>query len=224
MALLTELEKKLNYRFLQITLLETALTHSSVGKNNNERLEFLGDSILNFIIGDYLFQKFSTIQEGQLSRMRAALVKGETLTTLAQAFNLADFMLLGPGEMHVQGGCRHSILAGAVEAIIGGIYLDSNFDTCRRCVLSWYESFLKDISVEQQYIDAKTQLQEVLQAKKNALPVYTIVRQTAGAYQQIFTVECRVEAYHQVTEGQGQNRRQAEQIAAALMLEKINYD
>ena len=217
------LQQRLNYFFLKPEHLTTALTHSSVGKNNNERLEFLGDALLSCIISKYLFKQFPEIQEGQLSRMRAALVKGETLTQLAQAFHLADFILLGPGEKKSKHQCRDSILAGAMEALIGAIYLDSHFDTCERCVLAWYKNFLPDIQAEQRYVDAKTQLQELLQAKKYALPLYTIRQQMGNGSQQIFTVECRVAALDLVTLGQGKNRRQAEQQAAATMLEKIHH-
>jgi ribonuclease-3 len=200
-------------------LLTLALTHSSASKDNNERLEFLGDSIVNFIVGEYLFQQFPQAQEGQLSRMRAALVKGEALAKLAQMLHLSELVIVGPGETRV----RSSILEGAMEALIGAIYLDTDLDTCRRCVLDWYSDSLKTMTLEQQHVDAKTQLQEILQAQHLALPVYSVVEQQGPAHKQIFMVECCVEALGHVTQAQGHNRKKAEQMAAQLMLEKIQH-
>lgn len=219
-----QLEKLLNYQFVNSALLELALTHSSSEKNNNERIEFLGDSIVNFIIGNDLFNRFPEAQEGQLSQIRATLVRGETLALLAQGFKISNVLIVGPGEMRTNGEYRHSILAGTMEAIIGAVYLDSNFETCRACVLNWYQPLLENISLDQQFTDAKTQLQELLQAKKMALPKYSIINQKGGAHKQFFIVECSVEGLKITTQGQGSNRRQAEQAAAALMIEKMNND
>ncbi|MES2204970.1 MAG: ribonuclease III [Pseudomonadota bacterium] len=198
-------------------LLTLALTHSSAAKDNNERLEFLGDSLVNFIVGEYLLNKFPKAQEGQLSRMRASLVKGETLAKLAQTLNLSDLMIIGPGEKRG----RTSILADAMEALVGAVYLDSNFETCRQCVLRCYGDLLTHITLEQQHVDAKTQLQELLQARRLALPIYTVIAQKGEVHDQVFTVECRVEALNKTTQAQGSNRRQAEQTAAAIMIEKL---
>lgn len=205
------------YDFSDKTLLTLALTHSSAAKDNNERLEFLGDALVNLIVGEYLFHKFPQAQEGQLSRMRAALVKGEALTQLAQTLNLSDMIIVGPGEMRV----RSSILAGTMEALIGAVYLDSNFETCRECVLRWYGDRLTSITLEQQHVDAKTQLQELLQARRLALPLYTVIEQKGQTHRQIFTIECRVEALNECSQAQGSNRRQAEQAAAAIMIERL---
>lgn len=217
------IEELLGYRFLNPKLLEVALTHSSAGKNNNERVEFLGDAIVNFVVGNYLFDKFPQAQEGQLSRMRASLVKGDALAELAKSFKLSDVLVLGPGEVRMNGNCRSSILAGTMEALIGAVYLDSDFETCRRCVLSWYGDTLTNITLEQQHIDAKTQLQELLQARRLALPNYVVVEQTGEVHRQLFRVACRVEALNESTEAQGSNRRQAEQAAATLMIERIQH-
>jgi len=218
---LGQLETILEYHFTDKTLLALALTHSSAAKNNNERLEFLGDSIVNFIVGNFLFDKFPQAQEGQLSRMRAALVKGETLAALAHEFRLSEIVTVGPGETRTGGNCRSSILAGTVEALIGAVYVDSDLETCRQCVLRWYGDLLTTITLEQQHVDAKTQLQELLQARRLALPQYVVLEQAGEAHQQLFTVECRVEALQASTQGQGNNRRQAEQAAAAIMIERL---
>ena len=207
----------MRHDFSDKQLLTLALTHSSAAKENNERLEFLGDSLVNFIVGEALFKKFPQAQEGQLSRMRASLVKGETLAKLAQTLNLSDLMIIGPGEKRG----RNSILADTLEALVGAVYLDSNFETCRQCVLRWYGDTLSSITLEQQHVDAKTQLQELLQARRLALPLYTVIEQKGEVHNQIFTVECRVEALNETTQAQGSNRRQAEQAAAAIMIEMI---
>ncbi len=218
---LGHVERILAYDFLDKALLMQALTHSSASKNNNERLEFLGDSILNFAVGNYLFHKFPEAQEGQLSRMRASLVKGEALAELAKVFRLSEFIVVGPGEIRVAGNYRDSILAGTVEALIGAVYMDSDFATCQRCVLRWYGDTLTMISLEQQHVDAKTQLQELLQARRLALPKYIVIEKSGEAHCQFFTIECHVEALNECTQAQGNNRRQAEQTAAALMIERI---
>ncbi len=214
-------ERILEYYFSDKTLLTLALTHSSAAKNNNERLEFLGDSILNFVIGNYLFDKFSEAQEGQLSRIRAALVKGDTLAELAKSFTLSEFIVVGPGEIRVAGNYRDSILAGTIEALIGAVYMDSDFEKCRHFILHWYGDTLSSITLEQQHVDAKTQLQELLQARRLALPSYIVIEKSGAAHRQFFTIECRVEALNECTQAQGNNRRQAEQAAAAIMIERI---
>ena len=202
-------------------LLTLALTHSSASQHNNmhnnERLEFLGDSLVNLIVGEYLFKQFPEAQEGQLSRMRAALVKGEALEKLARTLNLSDQIIIGPGE--IRG--RSSILAGTVEALIGAVYLDSDFETCRQYVLRWYGDFLTNITLEQQHVDAKTQLQELLQARRLDLPIYTVIEQKGAVHKQVFTVKCCVAALNEATQAQGSNRRQAEQAAAFIMIEMI---
>lgn len=219
-----QLEKLLNYQFVNRELLKIALTHSSAAKNNNERVEFLGDSIVNFVVGNYLYNKFPEAQEGQLSRMRAALVKGEALSELSKSFNVSDALIVGPGETRINGNYHSSILAGTMEAIIGAVYLDSNFETCQACVMRWYGDTLKEISLEHQYVDPKTQLQEILQSQKKDLPSYAVMSQKGGAQKQVFTVSCTVAAFNEVTTAQGGNRKQAEQAAAAMMIERIKHD
>lgn len=204
------------HAFSNPSLFTLALTHSSAGKENNERLEFLGDSLVNLIVGEYLFKRFPEAQEGQLSRMRAALVKGEALAQLAQTLHLSEALILGPGEKRG----RSSILAGAMEALIGAVYLDSDFETCQQCVLRWYGETLTQITLEQHHVDAKTQLQELLQARRLALPVYSVIDQKGAAHKQVFTIECRVEALNLSAQAQGSNRKQAEQAAASIILKQ----
>ncbi len=217
------IQEVLGYHFSNISLLKLALTHSSVSKANNERLEFLGDALVNLIIGDYLFKHFPEAQEGRLSRIRASLVKGEALATLANLLGLSEVISVGPGEILIEGKYRASILAGAMEALIGAVYLDSDFLSTQACVLRWYEKQLLNISLDQQHIDAKTQLQELLQARRVALPVYSVLSQEGLLHRQVFHVECRVADLNLSTQADGHNRKCAEQIAAALMIEKVNH-
>lgn len=210
------------YLFKNEALLTLALTHRSLGKVNNERLEFLGDSIVNFIVGERLFLQFPQAFEGQLSRIRASLVKGEALAELAAEIQLPDMLVMGEGESRSGGNHRSSILAGAMEAVIGAMYLDGSFEQCQQHVLSWYESRFSELTIDDQCIDAKTMLQEFLQANKHALPRYEIVDTKGKAHEQIFTVHCVVECSDEVTQGVGSSRRKAEQVAAHLMLKKLS--
>ncbi len=171
----TELARKLNYTFKDESLAELAVTHRSHGKRNNERLEFLGDSILNFVIAEALFKRFPEAKEGQLSRLRAQLVKGETLAEIAREMKLGDYLKLGSGELKSGGFRRDSILADAVEAIIGAIYLDSDMDVCRGYVLRWYKERLEQTNLQNTQKDSKTRLQEFLQSRRVALPEYELM-------------------------------------------------
>ncbi len=209
------------YDFVNKQLLTLALTHSSASKDNNERLEFIGDGLVNLIIADYLFKTFPDAQEGQLSRMRASLVKGEALAVLAQSLKLSDSIIVGPGEMRIAGQYRESILAGVMEAMIGAIYLDSNFERCQQVVLAWYKPMLANLNISQSHIDAKTQLQEMMQARRLPLPHYVLIEQTPS---KIFHIECRLEMLEEITRAQAENRKKAEQIAAKLMIEKIQNE
>lgn len=216
---LSALCRKLNYSFNNQKLLEEALTHRSVNSVNNERLEFLGDSLLNFIIAGELFLRHSSATEGELSRQRANLVKGETLADLAQEFNLGEYLRLGIGELKSGGFNRKSILANALEAIIGAIYLDSNIEQCQECVVSWYATRLERYSSIGSLKDAKTRLQEYLQAQKLSLPEYEILETEGDAHEQIFHVKCTVHGLSHTTQGSGTTRRSAEQEAAEKFLE-----
>jgi ribonuclease-3 len=214
------LMQKLQYQFKDISLLKAALTHRSVRGENNERLEFLGDSLLNFIIGEQLYRTFPQAKEGDLSRLRASLVKGETLAEIAQEFELGDFLRLGPGELKSGGFARKSILADAFEAIIGAIYLDSNFESCRERVLDWFAERVKAIHLSLQK-DPKTRLQEYLQAQHLPLPRYEILTIEGEAHAQIFHIECKVSGLSFVTSSVGPSRRKAEQYAAEKFLDLL---
>ncbi|GAA3940100.1 ribonuclease III [Litoribacillus peritrichatus] len=220
------LDKKLGYSFKDIELLELALSHRSVGNTNNERLEFLGDSILNFVIGEDLYRRFPDIQEGHLSRLRARMVKGATLAELGLEFGLSDFMKMGAGELKSGGYRRESILADAVEAIIGAIHLENNGDmsVCKRVILAWYQSRLDKLSIKDTLKDPKTRLQEFLQSRKLALPEYEVVKVKGLSHKQTFHVECRVEGTEEVATGTGTSRRIAEQVAAAEALILLGVD
>jgi ribonuclease III len=218
MSNLANLIEKLHYKFQDESLLRAALTHRSVHGENNERLEFLGDSLLNCIIALAIYQHYPTAKEGELSRLRASLVKGETLAILAQQFELNKYIRLGPGELRSGGAQRESILADALEAIIGAIYLDSDFQVCKELVLSWFADRLSLSDISDNLKDPKTLLQEYLQAQKLPLPLYTILSVTGEAHAQMFHIECRVPDLNQVAAGIGRSRRKAEQEAARKLL------
>ncbi|WP_162045604.1 ribonuclease III [Vibrio taketomensis] len=215
------LEKKLGYSFTQAELINLALTHRSANGKHNERLEFLGDSILSFVIADDLYHRFPKVNEGDMSRMRATLVRGNTLAELGREFALGDYLKLGPGELKSGGFRRDSILADAVEAIIGAIYLDSDLETVRGIVLSWYQSRLEAIKPGVSQKDPKTRLQEFLQGRRKPLPVYTVTNIKGEAHNQEFTVSCEVAGIGAPVIGKGTSRRKAEQAAAETALEQL---
>jgi ribonuclease-3 len=218
---LSKLQKKLGYRFKNDALLLQALTHRSMGGNNNERLEFLGDGLLNGIMAMTLYQRFVEASEGELTRMRATLVCGETLAELATRFELGEHLILGLGELKSGGVYRKSILADSLEAILGAIYQDSDFDTLKSCVLSWYQEKLVSPELITLSKDPKTQLQEYLQAAHLNLPVYTVESVEGPQHSQLFTVNCVIETLSITTQGRGKSRRFAEQHAAYLAVQKI---
>ncbi|WP_444911206.1 ribonuclease III [Microbulbifer sp. PAAF003] len=211
--LLERLCKRLGHDFDQAELLELALTHRSHGSRNNERLEFLGDSILGFTIGAALYEQFPNGREGQLSRLRAQLVSGETLAKLARELEIGDCLRLGEGEMKSGGFRRASILADAVEALIGAIYLDAGLEAARARVLEWFALRLQGLSLET-VKDPKTRLQEWLQARKKPLPEYKVVDVSGAEHAQHFVVECRVSGLTQPVKGEASSRRNAEKTAA----------
>ncbi len=216
------LYEKLNYRFKNPELLEDALSHRSFrGNKNNERLEYLGDAVLNFVIAAALFRQNIKAREGELSRLRANLVRGETLTDLAKEFELGKYLRLGAGELKTGGAQRKSILADGMEAVVGAIYLDGGFQACETCILRWYTHRLENVETIPDLKDPKTQLQEYLQAKKLALPVYTILALEGPAHQQSFKVECQIQGLPNKAIGLGSSRRRAEQKAAEKILEEL---
>ena len=215
------LQRALGYEFSDPELLTLALTHRSAGGNNNERLEFLGDSIVNHIIAEALYQRFPKAREGDMSRMRASLVKGETLAEVARELQLGDYLQLGPGERKSGGQRRGSILADAFEAVVGAILLDSSVEQCRARVLDWFAPRLGQLSEGSADKDAKTQLQEYLQGRRNPLPEYELVGVLGEDHQQQFHVACRLQKPTLVVEGAGSSRRKAEQAAARSALERL---
>lgn len=216
---LSELERFLGYSFSDDSLLRNALTHRSVSGDNNERLEFLGDSILNFVIAAELFQNYANAPEGDLSRLRASLVNKETLVKVAQQLELGDFILLGSGELKSGGFRRKSILADAVEAIFGAVYLDAGFDASRQLILRLYESWLETGIDIEQLKDPKTRLQEYLQSRRQVLPDYEVVEAYGKPHAQTFKVRCVVAGLDRNIYGIGSSRRKAEQQAAEAVLE-----
>ncbi len=214
-----ELCRKLGYIFNNPNLLKIALTHRSSSEDNNERMEFLGDSIVNFVIAEALYDQFPYAHEGDLSRWRATLINRDTLGDIGRQFDLGRYLHLGLGELKSGGNSRTSILSCAMEAIIGAIYIDGGFEAARACILRWYESLLKTLTTVATHKDPKTQLQEYLQSRHMPLPQYEVESIEGEAHQQLFVVSCVVQA-HKVM-GKGTSRRRAEQEAAAMMLEEI---
>ncbi|MEQ6885869.1 ribonuclease III [Salicola sp. Rm-C-2C1-2] len=221
---LDQLQKRLGYHFSDVEHLRLALTHRSYGGNNNERLEFLGDSILNMVMAQYLFHRFPEAREGQLSRLRARLVRGATLAEIALEFELGDCLRLGSGELKSGGFRRESILADAVESIVGAIYLDSELEQARERLLAWFGSRLDRLSLQDTQKDPKTRLQEFLQSRRQALPNYEVETVRGEAHQQTFYVNCNVPVLKAATRGQGGSRRAAEQDAASLALEQLEQE
>lgn len=210
----------LGHDFRDPAWLELALTHRSVsGARNNERLEFLGDSILNFLIADYLYDRFPQENEGKLSRLRALLVKQDTLASVARDLQLGDHLRLGAGELKSGGYRRESILADTVEAVLGAIYRDTgDIEACRARVHAWFGYRLESVGQETVIKDSKSRLQEYLQGRRLALPLYTVVGIEGEAHNQSFQVTCAVPGLTLPTLGNGVSRRQAEQDAAAEAL------
>jgi len=221
-ASLQRLEKKIGYHFKDENYLKLALTHRSANGTHNERLEFLGDSILSFVIADELYHRFPKVDEGDMSRMRATLVRGHTLAELGREFQLGDYLYLGPGELKSGGFRRDSILADAVEAIIGAIYLDSDTEIIRGIILSWYQTRLDSIEPGVSQKDPKTRLQEYLQGRRKPLPTYTVTKIKGEAHNQEFTIECIVAGLDTPVIGKGSSRRKAEQSAADIALGQLN--
>lgn len=215
------LQHKLGYTFQQQALLLQALTHRSADSKHNERLEFLGDSILNFVIANALYQRFPFEDEGDMSRMRATLVRGGTLAEMAREFHLGECLRLGPGELKSGGFRRESILADTVEAIIGGIFLDSDIQKVGQLVLTWYAERLAEISPGEKQKDPKTRLQEYLQRLHRSLPSYLITQVSGEAHDQKFTIHCHVSGLSEPVVGSGSSRRKAEQAAAEQTLIKL---
>ncbi|KTD23567.1 ribonuclease III [Legionella lansingensis] len=218
---LQRLSRRLGYTFKNPAFLKQALTHCSAGVLNNERFEFLGDSILSFIIAYALFEKFPEETEGQLSRLRAFLVKGEMLAEIAAELELGDCLFLGQGELKSGGFRRASILADALEAVIAAVFLDGGLEASKDLVLKLYCSRLEDDSLQDNLKDSKTQLQEYLQAVKKPLPEYSLIKIEGEEHEQVFHVACKISGVKMPAIGIGPNRRKAEQEAAKLLLQQL---
>jgi ribonuclease-3 len=215
------LESRLRYEFRNAELLRQALTHRSHSATHNERLEFLGDSVLNCAVAALLFQRFSKLDEGDLSRVRANLVKQQSLYEIAQALNISDGLRLGEGELRSGGFRRPSILADTLEAILGAIFLDGGFDAAQTVIKRLYVPILDHIDPRTLGKDSKTLLQEYLQGHKIALPTYTVVATHGAAHNQQFEVECTVPKLDVKVSGSGASRRAAEQAAAKKALDEV---
>lgn len=215
------LEKTLQFRFSDPRLFERALTHRSARGRNNERLEYLGDAILDFVVSEALFRQRPQADEGDLSRLRSALVKDATLAAIAIELDIGEFLILGSGERKTGGHRRQSILADALEALFGAIYLDAGFDVTKAIIERIYAQRLDALPDAAELRDPKTRLQEWLQARKLALPVYELVEVTGQDHKQRFSVTCIVTELSQTTRGEAASRRSAEQQAARRMLEVL---
>jgi ribonuclease-3 len=216
-----KLTAALGHDFADRTLLKTALTHRSFGVPNNERLEFIGDGVLNCVIAVALFKRYPDLPEGDLSRMRANLVRQDALHRLALMLKLGDALRLGEGELKSGGSQRPSILADALEALIGAIYLDAGFETARTVIARLYLPLFDELSSGPVTKDAKTSLQEWLQGRKRPLPRYQLIEASGAAHEQRFAVACEIDNPPLRTIGEGSSRRLAEQAAAAGALKAL---
>ena len=215
------LERRLGHKFADPRLLAQALTHRSRGADNNERLEFLGDGVLGCAVADELYARFPQLSEGKLTRLRASLVREEALAEVGKALGLGEFLRLGEGELAAGPEPRPSILADALEAVLGAVFLDGGYDAARRAVLAAFGALIDRLDPERPAQDAKTRLQEVLQARHRQLPQYRVVSVQGQAHRQCFEVECEVVETGMKAKGTGTSRQRAEQQAAMAMLEKL---
>ncbi len=222
--LLQQFYRKMGYTFHNPQLLEHALTHRSrEGVPSNERLEFLGDSVLNLVMTEALYQRFSDCHEGDLSRLRASLVKGETLSKMALELDLGEMMHFGLGELNTGGDRRHSTLEDAFEAVIGAIYLDSDFETVKSLINDWFKTRFDEIDANEIPRDYKSALQEHLQSEGLALPSYEILRAEGPDHAKTFYITCTVSSLSLVETAQGHSRKMAEQAAAQKILEMLKH-
>ena len=221
MARTAPLEERLGHRFQRAELLEQALTHRSFGIPNNERLEFLGDGVLDCVIRQELCARFPTLAEGELSRLRASLVRQAALAATARAIGLAEFLCLGEGEAASGGADRPSILADALEALFGAIFLDGGYEAARQALLRSFAPALEGLEARQPSKDPKTRLQELLQARRQTLPEYRVIATAGAAHKQVFEVECVAAGLGLRGTGSGSSRRLAEQEAAGVVLKRL---
>jgi len=211
----------IGYRFQDPQLLREALTHRSLGAGNNERLEFLGDSVLSLIIAMRLYELRPDAREGDLSRMRARLVRGSTLSEVASSINLGQQIKLGEGELKAGGFRRASILANAFEALLGAVFIDGGYTACREIVLTLFDPLIAALPAAEELKDPKTRLQEWLQARGRALPEYVLIAEEGADHAKNFHVACRLSDCDEAVQASGRSRRNAEQSAAAAMLDVL---
>ena len=217
-----KLQKNIDYHFSDAALLKQALTHRSVNKNNNERLEFLGDSILGCVISHELYHRFPLVDEGQLSRLRSSLVRGQTLAKLAKTLNLSENLVLGQGELKSGGFRRESIQADAFEAILGAIFLDSDYLTVSAVILKLYDGLLNEASPDDSLKDFKTQLQELLQKKGYSLPLYELIKTKGQDHNAVFYVSCHIKEFNLSVEENAKSIKRAEQACAESILGSLS--
>ena len=215
------LEQALRYRFTQPALLQQALTHRSHGGSNNERLEYLGDGLLTFVIGEAAYSQWPKAPEGDLSRLRASLVCEDSLARIAKSLKLSDLLRMGSGELKSGGYRRESILADALEALFGAIYLDGGFAPARETILHLFRELLSTLPDPETRKDSKTRLQEWLQGQSRPLPEYRVLSEHGPPHRRVFHVACKLPDSGQETESGGASRKQAEQDAARLMFEQL---
>jgi ribonuclease III len=218
---LLALQERIGYTFVKPALLLQAMTHRSFSSEHYERLEYLGDSVINVVVSDLLYQALPDMTEGQLSRIRSNLVKQDSLHSLALKLGLSHCLRLGEGEAKSGGAKRPSILADALEALLGAVYLDAGYDTAQRIAKKWLEDTRVDMNMSQTAKDAKTELQEWLQARKMPLAVYSVIGTVGAAHEQTFDVECHVPSLKKTERGIGSTRRAGEQAAAQAILDTM---
>lgn len=217
---LDQLQSTLDYQFNDLELVRQALTHRSAGKKNNERLEFLGDALLDYIVGELLYEAYPSATEGDLTRMRAAIVNKSALALLASQLSLGNYLYLGAGEASSGGKQRESILADSLEALIAAVYLDGDIFRCKKLVQKLTADLIANPE-QQQRKDFKTRLQEYLQAKGESLPSYEVIQTSGQAHAQEFLVECRIGPLAAAQQGKGGSKRSAEQSAAKAVLQQL---
>ena len=216
------LERRIGHRFKTPSLLAQALTHRSFGSPHNERLEFLGDGVIGCVVAEELYSRFPDIAEGELSRLRASLVREAALASVARAIGLSGFLRLGEGEISSGGADRPSILADALEATYGAIFLDGGYEAVRAAVRLTFGEALEKLDPREPAKDAKTSLQELLQGRRQKLPEYRVIATNGAAHKQVFEVECVAAGLGLRATGSGSSRRVAEQQAAENLLKQIN--
>ena len=219
-----QLQERLQYQFRDPELLSLALSHRSCGSSNNERLEFLGDSILGVTVTDFLYHQFPQAREGDLSRMRSQIVRAESLAQVAKKLQLGPELSLGPGEMKSGGQRRDSILGDTVEALIGAVYLDTGIDAARGAVNNWFKELLAAASDAQPVKDAKTALQEWLQQRSKPVPQYELVNTGGEAHSRLFTVSCKIDQVNKTISATASSRRKAEQLVAEQLLSELEQE